>query len=184
MTQIEKPGEYIVLLDEQLHEIGTAPKLASHHLHTPLHKAFSCYIFDEDGRFLVTERALSKKVWPGVWTNSVCGHPGPSESFEDAIARRAHAELGMTVGDIRCVLPDYRYTTPAYNGIIENEFCPVFVARLKTTSSVNPEEVEAYKWVPWEEYVADITAHPEKYSYWAKDQLKRLKLPLIENLSR
>lgn len=67
MTQIEKPGELIVLVDEDGHEIGTAPKLTSHHLHTPLHKAFSCYIFDEDeGRFLVTQRALSKKVWPGV----------------------------------------------------------------------------------------------------------------------
>jgi len=179
MTQTETPGEYIVLLDEALNEIGTAPKLASHHLHTPLHKAFSCYIFDENGRFLVTERAKSKKVWPGVWTNSVCGHPGPGESFEDAIARRAQDELGMTVQDIACLLPDYRYTTPPYEGIIENEFCPVFAARLKTISSVNPAEVEDYVWMPWEDYVQDIEANPMKYSYWAKDQLKHLQRSLL-----
>ena len=33
--------------------------------------AFSCYVFDDDGLCLVTQRAWSKKVWPGVWTNSV-----------------------------------------------------------------------------------------------------------------
>lgn len=175
MTQTEKPGEFIVLLDDDLQEIGAAPKLASHHMHTPLHRAFSCYIFDDKGRFLVTQRALSKKVWPGVWTNSVCGHPGPGESFEDAIARRAADELGMTVTDITSLLPDYRYTTPPYEGIIENEFCPVFAARLATSSSVNPEEVEAYEWQTWDAYIADVEANPDKYSYWAKDQLTQLK---------
>ena len=163
-----------MLLDDELNEIGTAPKLASHHLHTPLHKAFSCYIFDDQGRFLVTQRAKSKKVWPGVWTNSVCGHPGSGESFEDASARRTTDELGMTVRDVTILLPNYRYSTPPYNGIIENEFCPVFAARLVTSSATNPEEVEDSYWVSWDKYVADVTADPERYSYWAKDQLKQL----------
>lgn len=180
MKQQEKPGEYIVLLDEDLNEIGTAPKLASHHLHTPLHKAFSCYIFDDQGRFFVTQRAKSKKVWPGVWTNSVCGHPGPGESFENAIARRAADEIGMTVRDITPLLPDYRYSTPPYDGVIENEFCPVFAAHLATATQTNPEEVEDSYWTSWDEYVADVDANPERYSYWAKDQLKQLKdLPTL-----
>lgn len=174
MTQAEIPGEYIVLLDDELNEIGTAPKLASHHLRTPLHKAFSCYIFDENGQFLVTQRALGKKVWPGVWTNSVCGHPGPGESFEDAIARRANDELGATIKDIRVLLPDYRYTTPPYEGVVENEFCPVFAARLEGTFNVSPTEVEAIRWMNWDEYIADVTANPDKYSFWAKDQLRLL----------
>lgn len=175
MNQVEKPGEYIVLLDEELREIGTAPKLASHHLHTPLHKAFSCYIFDDDGRFLVTQRAKSKKVWPGVWTNSVCGHPSPGESFEDAIARRAADELGMSVHSIAPLLPNYRYKTPPFDGVIENEFCPVFAARLDVSSTMNPEEIEDFVWMSWEDYVKDITKNPDKYSYWAKDQLKQLQ---------
>lgn len=172
--QQEKPGEYIVLVDDDGNEIGTAPKLASHHMHTPLHKAFSCYVFDDQGRFLVTQRARSKKVWPGVWTNSVCGHPGPGESDEAAIARRALDELGMTVSDITPLLPNYRYSTPPFDGIIENEICPVYAARLDTTSAINPEEIEACLWTRWSDYVADIAADPDKYSYWAKDQLTQL----------
>ncbi len=172
--RVEKSDELIVLIDEHGNEIGTAPKLASHHLQTPLHKAFSCYIFDENGRFLVTQRAKGKKVWPGVWTNSVCGHPGPDESDGTAIRRRVKVELGMEVRNILVVLPNYRYTTPPYEGIIENEICPVYFAQAASKMKRNPTEVENASWVKWIDYVEDMRANPDKYSYWAKDQLQKL----------
>ena len=97
--------ELIVYVDDQGVPTGeTAPKLDAHTNHTRLHAAFSCYIFNDNGQILVTRRALTKKVWPGVWTNSVCGHPGPGEMDDDAIVRRAEYELGMTIDDI---LGDY-----------------------------------------------------------------------------
>ncbi len=167
--------EQIVLLDESLNPIGAAPKLASHHAKTPLHLAFSCYVFDENGKLLITRRASSKKVWPDVWTNSFCGHPAPGESMEDAIHRRAKYELSIeALRDLRCVLPDYRYKTPPYNGIIENEYCPVYIARLASTVEPNPEEVGEYEFIEWDEFRAAIAAHPERYSYWAKEQVKLL----------
>jgi isopentenyl-diphosphate delta-isomerase len=166
--------EMIVLVDAHGRQIGTAPKLASHHARTPLHRAFSCYIFDAHGRFLVTRRALIKKVWPGVWTNSVCGHPAPGESFEAAIQRRAQYELGLTLANIQLILPHYRYQTPPFNGIIENEICPVFTATATSEPQPNPGEVEEYTWTPWPDYAAALTREPDKYSYWAKDQYPQL----------
>lgn len=155
----------------------TGPKLASHTADTKLHLAFSCYIFRRsDNKFLLTQRALSKKVWPGVWTNSVCGHPAPSETLENAIRRRAAFELGIeTLEDITNILPDYRYTTPPFNGIIENEFCPVFVAYTSDEPDPNPDEVETYRWVDWTEYVSLLQDQPDDMSYWAKDQYVQLR---------
>ena len=124
----------------------------------------------------MTQRALSKKVWPGVWTNSVCGHPMPGEAIEDAIRRRAKDELGIEgLQDIACVLPKYKYTTPPYNDIIENEFCPVFVAFADVEVAPNPDEVEAFQWLPWPEYVHMLSDETVPTSYWANDQYQQLK---------
>lgn len=169
--------EQIVFVDENGVPTGeVGPKLESHTANTRLHLAFSCYVFNDKGEFLVTQRAHTKKVWPDVWTNSVCGHPAPGEDMIDAVKRRLDYELGMAANDFQVVLPNYRYTTPPYNGIIENEFCPVFVARATTEPLPNPEEVDAYKWVAWDDYVAEAQADTaDVWSWWCKDQLKQLK---------
>lgn len=166
--------ELVVLVDESGEAIGTAPKATVHTAETSLHRAFSCYIFNDAGQLLVTQRALSKKVWPGVWTNSVCGHPLPDEPFETAILRRADFELGMAVKGIDCILPDYRYRTPPFKGIVENEICPVFAARSTGDLHPNPDEVEAWRWMSWDEYAKALGVHANDYSYWAKDQFGRL----------
>jgi isopentenyl-diphosphate delta-isomerase type 1 len=172
------PGqvELIVLVDEQGNPIGQAEKWSSHHADTPLHLAFSCYVFDGAGRLLVTRRAGSKKVWPGVWTNSVCGHPQPGESMEDAIRRRLDFELGMSAERIEVVLPAYRYRAPEFDGVVENEFCPVHFALAAAEPAPNPAEVADYRWVEWPEFVAAAESDVDgSYSWWCKDQLKLLK---------
>lgn len=156
-------------------EVGL--KLESHTADTRLHLAFSCYILRRyDNKFLMTQRAFTKKVWPGVWSNSFCGHPMPGESIEDAVRRRGLFELGFNeLEDIRCVVPIYTYRTPPYNGIIEHEFCPIFVAYVAGEPNPNPAEVAAYEWVDWNEYAYRLAAEPDSMSYWCKDQYSRLK---------
>jgi isopentenyl-diphosphate delta-isomerase len=169
--------EYIVFVNEDgtpTGEIG--PKLESHTGSTKLHLAFSCYVFNDAGEVLVTRRAETKKVWPGVWTNSACGHPGPDEAVEAAIVRRLNDELGMKVDDIHVVLPKYIYQTPPFNGIIEHEFCPVYFAKAASDVRPNPDEVAEYKWMTWDAFVSEAMADTnDVWSWWSKDQLQQLK---------
>src|SRR5215207_3263175 len=52
---------------------------------------------------------LAKRTWPGLWTNTCCGHPAPGEPITDALRRRLRFELGLEVDDLTCVLPDSLY---------------------------------------------------------------------------
>lgn len=177
--------EYISYVDEQGNLTGeTAEKLTAHNASTRKHLAFSIYLFDEDGIFLMTKRAKTKKVWPGVLTNSCCGHPAPGESTEDAIRRRCNYELGINqVTDIKCLLSDYSYITDPYNGIVENEFCPVFMGRIaKKSIKPNPDEVDQVIWLTWDEYRARIAAQPELFSFWTKEQTERIDASVRESI--
>jgi isopentenyl-diphosphate delta-isomerase len=167
--------ELIVLVNEEGEPTGTSEKLSSHHADTPLHLGFSCYVFDADGRFLATRRSTTKAVWPGVWTNSVCGHPAPGETFTAAIERRLVHELGMTAGGIEVVVPDYTYRTPPFRGIVEHEFCPVFVARAESEPRPNRAEVATHRWMRWQDFVVAARSDTaDVFSWWCKDQLSEL----------
>jgi isopentenyl-diphosphate delta-isomerase len=165
--------ELVVLLDDDGTPCGTAPKSEVHHEHTPLHLAFSCWLFDDAGRTLLTRRAAVKRTWPGVWTNSFCGHPGPGEEPADALRRRALDELGCTVRDVEPLLPDFRYRAVMDDGTVENEICPVFTARLASAPQPNPDEIDGLMWVPLPDVARMIHDEPERLSPWMREQFAR-----------
>lgn len=165
--------ELVVLLDEDGRATGTADKATVHHADTPLHLAFSCYLFDDAGNVLVTRRALDKRTFPGVWTNSCCGHPGPDEPFEDAVHRRVSQELGTTVLDLRLVLPRFRYRAEQ-DGIVENEMCPVFVGSATGPVSPDPAEVAEARWEPWTAFREGVLDGSRQVSVWCREQVAQL----------
>ncbi|MFW6641468.1 isopentenyl-diphosphate Delta-isomerase [Nocardiopsis algeriensis] len=173
MTE-QAAAELVVLLDDEHRRVGVADKAEVHTEDTPLHLAFSCYVLDARGRVLMTRRALGKTTWPGVWTNSCCGHPAPGEELEDAVRRRARHELGVSLTGIRPALPDFRYRAVSAEGIVENEFCPVFWARTDDTPDPNPDEVAEYAWADWESLAAVAGRSPWLLSPWSVEQIPQL----------
>ncbi|MDV3127155.1 isopentenyl-diphosphate Delta-isomerase [Mycobacterium sp. 21AC1] len=174
MVTVSADDEFVVLLDEAGGVVGHAEKATVHHRETPLHLGFSCYLFDDDGRILLTRRALGKRTWPGVWTNSFCGHPAPGEEFGAAVTRRARQELGVSIDAARCVLPDFRYRAVAPDGTVENEICPVFWARVDGVVVPAAEETMDARWVRWRDLRA-AAALVWAISPWAAEQI-----PLLE----
>ncbi|GAA3916028.1 isopentenyl-diphosphate Delta-isomerase [Microbacterium invictum] len=168
--------EYVVLLDEEGREIGTAPKSSVHGTATALHLAFSCHVYNPRGETLVTRRALDKGTWPGVWSNSFCGHPRPAEPVLGAVHRRAEHELGITIRDVRLALPLFRYRAVDASGVVEHEVCPVYTAITDDEPELNPREVVEARWTDPADLGDALQAAPWAFSPWLVLQAEQLGL--------
>ena len=155
----------IVFVDEENKAIGTGDKLPSHTNDTKLHRAFSVFLFNQKGEFLMQQRALSKKTWPGVWSNSCCGHVMLHESVDDAARRRIKFELGVTGIDLSVAVPKFQYRAEK-DGIVENEICPVLIGRVTEEPRPNPDEIETIRWVNWNAFVASLDDPVTDISPW------------------
>lgn len=170
----------VVLVNPDGTVAGSAPKEALHTSDTPLHLAFSCHLVDDEGRLLLTRRALGKRSWPGVWTNSFCGHPQPGEAMEDAIARHAASELGIEVHDVRVEIPEFRYRAVDASGIVENEICPVFSAKSNGSLDPDPEEVVEWQWITRDALATALATVPWMFSPWLVEHFPLLD---VENVT-
>lgn len=171
------PDEHVVLVDGEGNAIGTAPKTSVHGPDTPLHLAFSSYVFDENGRVLLTRRASHKITWPGVWTNSCCGHPLPGEALDHAVLRRLSYELGLAVERADLMVPTFSYRAVMPNGIVEHELCPVYRVVVNGQALPNPEEVGEVYWMPWKEFTDGVMSDLLNISPWCREQV-----PLLQEL--
>ncbi|BBB01228.1 putative isopentenyl diphosphate isomerase [Actinacidiphila reveromycinica] len=129
------------LVDENGVTIGTAEKLSAHLAPGRLHRAFSVFLFDDEGRLLLQRRALSKYHSPGVWSNTCCGHPYPGEQPFVAAARRTAEELGVApalmreAGTVR-----YNHPDPA-SGLVEQEYNHLYVGVVRAPLLPDPDEI-------------------------------------------
>ncbi|MEV6237243.1 isopentenyl-diphosphate Delta-isomerase [Lentzea sp. NPDC051838] len=165
--------EQVVLLAEDGSAIGVEDKAVVHHADTPLHLAFSSYVFDSAGNTVLTRRALHKKTFPGVWTNTCCGHPLPDEDMAEAVLRRLSDELGMKCSDPELLLPGFRYRAEM-DGVVENEMCPVFRVLSDDEPNPNPDEVDSTERVPWTEFASSVLDGTRVVSAWSRLQIAEL----------
>ncbi|MDP9116318.1 MAG: isopentenyl-diphosphate Delta-isomerase [Actinomycetota bacterium] len=178
MTTINSVPEQVVLCGPDGDAIGTADKQSVHHADTPLHLAFSCYVFDVEDRLLVTRRAYTKKTWPGVRTNSCCGHPAPGEAMQTAIGRRLLHELGIIATSIDLLIPTFRYHAAMTDATVENELCPTYRATvIDNEVAINAGEVADAWWMPWTDVLADVDRvdQADRFSPWSLLQVETLR---------
>lgn len=167
--------DLVVLVDEHDQPVGTAPRASVHTADTPLHRAFSMYLRDQHGRVLLTRRALTKTTWPGVWTNSACGHLRPGEDAYQAAERRIPEELGVHPEQVEMVLPNFRYRATDASGLVEHELCPVLVGTIDAEAlRPAPDEVADHVWVQWDELRRVAEATPGLLSPWSVLQIRQL----------
>jgi isopentenyl-diphosphate Delta-isomerase len=130
--------EEVILVDENDQATGSCGKLAAH-AQSRLHRAFSIFLVDRQGRLLLQRRSLEKYHSAGLWANSCCGHPRPLETTLDAASRRLQEELGIAnLLEHRFVA---RYRAQVGAGMEENEIAHVYFGALTGHPEPNPSEV-------------------------------------------
>ena len=157
--------ERLILVDERNRATGTGGKLAVHRSGL-LHRAFSIFIVDGQGRILLQKRSRTKYHSGGLWANSCCGHPRPGERTMPAARRRLTEELGLSAPlsfGFRS-----RYRAELDGGMAENELVYVYFGPLKTLPQPEPAEVADVAFAAPEEIRLRIAREPDAFAYWLK----------------
>lgn len=166
----------VVLIDGKDNVLGFKEKFATHKIPVPLHRAISIVIFNKDRtKMLITKRASAKPTWGGVWSNSVCTHPYPDETYQKAAERRLVEELGFKTPLKE--LSSFTYEAKMDNGTWgEHELDHVFIGTHEGEAKPDPKEISEYKWIRIEELERDIKKNPNIYTPWFKIILEKLDL--------
>lgn len=157
--------ENVILVDTSDREIGTMPKMEAH-FEGKLHRAFSVFIFNNNGELLLQQRAADKYHSGGKWTNTCCSHPRVGENTVDAAHRRLKEEMGM-----ECELTygfNFIYHAALTDQLIEHEFDHVFFGITDQAPSINEKEVADFKYIDMQVLSKDIQDNAAQYTAWLK----------------
>ncbi len=161
----------VVLVDENDKSIASLGKMEAHELGL-LHRAFSVFIFNSQGKMLIHQRAKSKYHCGGLWTNACCSHPYLFEDLENAAKRRLQEELGFSCEVTKAF--SFIYKAELDNGLTEHEFDHVFIANYEGNITPNQEEVEDYKYVDCDYLAFEMEHFSEKYTPWFRIALPKV----------
>lgn len=173
-------NEKLILVDENDQVVGYRDKVECHQGQGVLHRAFSLFLFDRQGRLLLQQRAADKPLWGLYWSNTCCSHPRKGESMEVATERRLREELGM--GAELHYLYRFQYHASFGDAGSEHELCWVYAAITDQQPQPNPTEVAAWRWVSPEALDAEFAEQPEALTPWFKLEWARIRSDFPELL--
>jgi isopentenyl-diphosphate delta-isomerase len=158
----------VILVDANDAEIGIAGKLDAHRRGLR-HRAISALVHNAAGELLIQRRNPAKYHSGGLWANACCSHPHPGEDAADAASRRLAQEMGVACPLVP--LFTFSYREQVSDELIENEFVHVFGGRHDGPVKPDPAEVSEWKWVGFDDLVADLSARPGNYAVWFRQYL-------------
>ncbi|KAI1327515.1 NUDIX hydrolase domain-like protein [Xylariaceae sp. FL0255] len=200
--QIRLMDEVCIVLDNDDNPIGTASKKLCHLMTNIdkglLHRAFSCFLFDDHNRLLLQQRATEKITFPDMWTNTCCSHPLsiPSETgsnLPDSVAgvkraaqRKLDHELGIKTEQVP--YDDFRFLTrihykaPSDGKWGEHEIDYIIFIKANVDLNINPNEVRDAKYVTPDELKASFKDPSLKFTPWFKLICESMLFEWWENL--
>jgi len=179
---VSSEQEELILVDRDDNELGFLSKAECHDGAGVLHRAFSLFLFNDEGELLLQQRSGNKRLWPNFWSNSCCSHPRRGESMEVATRRRLRDELNLETS-LEYV---YRFCYSAEFGAAgsENESCHVYLGRAPSELRPNDSEIASIRFVTAADFEDEMARVPERFTPWCKQEWGELCGRYREQLSR
>jgi len=178
---VSSEAEELILVDGDDNEIGFLPKADCHDGAGTLHRAFSLFLFNDNGELLLQQRSASKRLWPGFWSNSCCSHPRRGESMQVATQRRLLDELNIETS-LEFI---YKFSYEAGFGDLgsENELCHVYLGRVGESVRANDHEIAAIRYVSVDALATELDESAGKFTPWFKMEWQTLVAEHRERLA-
>ena len=157
--------EQVILVNEKDEPIGLMNKMEAHEK-AVLHRAFSVFVLNDKNEVMLQQRAHHKYHSPLLWTNTCCSHQRAGETNLQAGKRRLYEEMGFNA-ELK-ELFHFIYKAPFDNGLTEHELDHVMIGYSNEVPSINPDEVESWKWMKIEDIKEDMIQNPALYTIWFK----------------
>lgn len=164
-------SQQVILVDEIDRPIGEGEKLSVHQT-GELHRAFSVFLFDAGGRWLLQRRHPTKYHSGGLWTNTCCSHPAPGQETGDAARERLYVEMGIQTP----LEPLFRfhYRAEFENALIEHELDHVFIGQFDGAPVPNDAEVCDWRWLDTPSLLKELADYPYEFTYWFRIAVPRV----------
>ena len=179
---VSSESEELILVDRSDNEIGYVSKADAHDGKGMLHRAFSVFLFNDDGQLLLQQRAPAKRLWGGYWSNTCCSHPRRGESLEIATSRRLLDELNITAALEHVYF--FCYEAEFGESGSENELCHVYLGRAPQDVRANESEIAALRYLPAAQLETEFRERPERYTPWFQQEWRELTTTYREQLER
>ena len=179
---VSSEDERLILVDQDDNATGTLSKAECHDGDGLLHRAFSIFLFDDDGRLLLQQRAADKRLWPLYWSNTCCSHPREGEDIAFAARRRLQDELNISA-ELEFVFK-FSYQASFGSAGSENELCHVLLGRLGEDPRPNETEIAAIRFLSAELLGPDLREQEGVYTPWFRMEWERLENDYADVLAR
>ena len=163
----------VLLVDANNNALGLAEKMEAHRGEGKLHRAFSVLIYDQEGRMLLQLRSTKKYHFGGLWSNACCGHPLNDAMLIEEAMQRLEEEFGFSTP----LTEKFHFLYEAHDpdsGLTEREFDHVLVGVYNEAPHPNPDEIDDYRWISFDDLLRDVQSSPEKYTPWFRILLEEL----------
>ena len=163
-----------MLVDDDGPAIGTMPKPLVHHGETPLHRAFSAYLFDDAAGCWSPGGPTARRRSRACGPTPSAGTPARTRTTPPRSPGAPASSSAWGSTDLRPALPGYRYRAE-FRGVVENEICPVYLGRFTGTPEPDPTEVGEWELLDWAAFRRRQETEGDAWSPWCREQARLIE---------